>query len=116
MVIGIKDNPQFIRYIRKDVVEPYEGDHLCIYVNDFLHMYDRAKHVKVGRENPKTVSIVWNNPCLNMKYDSLEQVERLNEFRFKDFLDLETGEVYQLEHEVRSLAHVGFQVNKDTFL
>ena len=50
VVIGIKDNPQFIRYIRKDVVEPYEGDHLCIYVNDFLPMYDRAKHVMVGRE------------------------------------------------------------------
>ena len=72
VVIGIKENPQFIRYIRKDVVEPYEGDHLSIYVNDFLPMYDRAKHVKIGRENPKTVSIVWNNPCLKMKYDYFE--------------------------------------------
>jgi hypothetical protein len=118
VVIGIKENPQFLRFIEKDVIGPYEGDHLCIYVNDFLPMYGRAKNVRIGGQNSdKTESIVWNNPCLTMKYDTLEQVKQLNEFRLKDFLDLETGEVvYQLEHEVRSLAHPGFQVNKETFL
>jgi len=117
VIFGILENPQFLRYKVKDVVGPYTGDHLCIYVNDFLGMYNRAQNVKIGKDNSKTVNIVWNNPCLKMKYDSLEQVKQLNEFRFKDFLNLETGEVvYQLEHEVRSLAHAGFQINKDTFL
>ena len=119
VVIGITENPQFIRFVEKDVVGPYEGDHLCIYVNDFLPMYTRAKNVRIGGGNSKTTSIVWNNPCFTMKYDTLEQVAQLNEFRFKDFLDLETGEVvYQLEHEVRSLANPSsmYQINKDTFL
>jgi len=118
VAIGIKENPQFIRFAEKDEVGPYEGDHFAIYVNDFLPMYGRAKQVRIGgQKSDKTVSIVWNNPVLTMKYDTLEQVKQLNEFRFKDFLDLNTGEVvYQLEHEVRSLAHPGFQVNKETFL
>jgi len=117
VLIGISENPQFIKFIEKDVVEPYEGDHLCIYVNDFMAMYNRAKSVKIGSDNSNTLNIVWNNPCFTMKYDTWEKVKQLNEFRFKDFLNLETGEVvYQLEHEVRSLAHPGFQINKDTFL
>jgi len=117
VVIGIAENPQFIKFVEKESVGPYEGDHLAIYVNDFINMFNRARNVKLGKDKSKTVSIVWNNPCFTMKYDTLEQVKRLNEFRFKDFLNLETGEVvYQLEHEVRSLAHSGFQVNKDTFL
>lgn len=118
VVIGIKENPQFLRFVEKDVVGPYEGDHLAIYVNDFVAMYERAKNVLIKGDTPdKTVNIVWNNPCFTMKYDTLDKVLQLNEFRFKDFLDLETGEVvYQLEHEVRSLAHAGFQINKETFL
>ena len=78
VMIGIKENPQFIRYIKKDVVEPYKGDHLCIYVNDFLPMYDRAKHVMIGRENAKTVSIVWNNPCLNKSNNSTSSGSKIS--------------------------------------
>jgi len=118
VVIGIKENEQFIRFVEKDVIGPYEGDHLAIYVNDFLAMYGRAKNVQIGGDkSDKTVNMVWNNPCFSLKYDTLDQVKLLNEFRFKDFLDLKTGEVvYQLEHEIRSLAHRGFQINKETFL
>ena len=117
VMLGIQKNPQFIRFVEKEEVHAYEGDHLAIYVNDFFGMCNRARNVKIGGSNPKTVSIVWNNPCLTMNYDTLENVERLNEFRIKDFLNFDTGEVvYQLEHEIRSLAHPGFQINKETFL
>jgi len=117
VLIGIAENPQFIRFTEQEDVWPYEGDHLCIYVNDFLAMYNRAKTVKIGTGDSRTLNLVWNNPCFTMKYDSLEKVKQLNEFRFKDFINLETGEVvYQLEHEVRSLAHPGFQINKEIFL
>ena len=116
VVLGIKENPQFLKYVESKDVHEYEGEHICIYVNDFIGIYKKAKNVKVKHSGSKALSIVWNNPCFTMKYDTLEQVQRLNEFRFKDFLNLETGEVaYQLEHEVRSLAHPGFMINKETF-
>ena len=41
-------------------VGEYEGDHLAVYVNDFLGMYRRARAVRAGRGE---ASIVWNNPC-----------------------------------------------------
>jgi len=114
VLIGSESNGQFLRFVEKDNVDPYHGDHLAIYVNDFISMYQRAKNLQVGGD---VISIVWNNPCFSMKYDTLEEVERLNEFRFKDFVDLETGEVvYQLEHEIRSLKHPGFLINEETFL
>ena len=117
VVFGTVENSQFLRYSVQENVGEYTGDHLCICVNDFLGMYNRARSVKIGKDETKTVSIVWNNPCLKMKYDTLEQVKHFNEFRFKDFLNFETGEVvYQLEHEIRSLAHAGFQINKEVFL
>lgn len=117
VIIGIPENNQFIRFTKQDDVWPYQGDHLCIYVNDFIAMYNRARTVRIGKENPSTINLVWNNPCFTMKYDDLDKVKKLNEFRFKDFINLETGEVvYQLEHEVRSLAHPGFQINKEIFL
>lgn len=116
VVFGCSENPQFLVYSVQESVGQYTGDHLCIYVNDLLGMYSRARNVMIGKENPKNVSIVWNNPCLKMKYDTVEQVKQLNEFRFKDFLNFETGEVvYQLEHEVRSLAHPGF-IQGEVFL
>ena len=41
-------------------VGEYEGDHLAVYVNDFLGMYRRARAVRAGGGE---ASIVWNNPC-----------------------------------------------------
>ena len=84
----------------------YEGDHLAVYVTDFLEMYRRARAV---RGEVREVSIVWNNPCFRWAregwmlggvdaaprdcYDTEELVLQQNQFRFKDFIDQETGEV-----------------------
>merc|ERR1711962_1419507 len=94
-------------------VGQYEGDHLAIYVNDFLEMFRRARAVPVAG---KKVNIVWGNPCFRDCYDTEEMALEQNPFRFKDFIDQQTGEVvYQLEHEIRSLLHPAFQLHKDVF-
>ena len=76
-------------------------------------------------------------------YDTEEMALEQNQFRFKDFIDQQTGEVlvklsrksftkvsksflitsnvsetqvvYQLEHEIRSLLHPAFQLHKNVF-
>ena len=43
------------------------------------------------------------------QYRSEAEVREHNEFRFMKIVDLETGEqIYELEHEIRSLDHPGF--------
>ena len=75
----------------------YEGDHLAVYVRDFLAMYRRARQVRIPARSTATglqVNIVWNNPCFPaLTYDTEEQALACNEFRFKDFLEPDTGKV-----------------------
>jgi len=113
VMIGVPGNQQFLLFTHKPEVGQYEGDHLAVYVNNFLAMFRRARAVPVAG---KEVNIVWGNPCFRDCYDTEEMALEQNQFRFKDFIDQETGEVvYQLEHEVRSLLHPAFQLHKDVF-
>lgn len=85
-------------------IPPYDGYHIAIYVNDFVETYRRLK----------AANLHWDNPRFpQFSYRTEEQILQHNEYRFKDFIDLETGEVvYELEHEIRSLAHPQFSCKK----
>jgi len=90
VMIGVPGNQQFLLFTHKPEVGQYEGDHLAIYVNNFLEMFRRARTVPVGG---KEVNIVWGNPCFRDCYDTEEMALEQNQFRFKDFIDQQTGEV-----------------------
>ncbi|KAJ1457877.1 hypothetical protein M885DRAFT_514377 [Pelagophyceae sp. CCMP2097] len=78
----------------------YDGHHIAVYTMAFDDMYHRVQ--KRG--------LVFNNPRFpQFTYDSLHDARRWQEFRFKDIVDPDTGELlHQLEHEVRSLEHPAF--------
>ena len=73
---------------------PYDGHHVAVYVTDFSGAHARLE----GR-------------------GLVTEESDAHQFRFKDIVDPETGEVlYELEHEVRSLGHPMFGralVNRD---
>mmetsp|Transcript_12626 Transcript_12626/g.19055 ORF Transcript_12626/g.19055 Transcript_12626/m.19055 type:complete len:345 (-) Transcript_12626:246-1280(-) len=78
----------------------YDGHHIALYVNRFVDIYERL----VER------SLHWENPRFpQFQYRSVDDILHHNEYRFKDIIDIHTGEViYQLEHEIRSLSHPSF--------
>jgi hypothetical protein len=73
---------------------PYDGHHLAIYIADFSGPH--------GRLNERGL---------------VTQESSEHQYRFKDIVDVDSGAVlYELEHEVRSLAHVMYGralVNRD---
>ena len=82
-------------------LRPYDGMHIAIYVlNDFERAYCRAAGCQ----------LVWNNPRFpNLTYDTLDDARRHHEFRLLRMADPVSGEaLYDLGHEVRSLAHFGW--------
>ena len=70
----------------RDALAPYDGHHVAVYVANFSRAYD----------------------FLRQRGLITEEV-RNHQFRFKDFVDLDSGKpVFALEHEVRSLHHPMF--------
>ena len=98
VLIGFR---QALEFRETNVALPlYDGHHIALYVNyaSFVDAYHRAQ--KLVFHNPRS-------PQFN--FETLEAVLGHDEFRFKDITDLQTGEVlYELEHEIRALSHVGF--------
>ena len=91
---------QSLRFQESSSSQDYDGHHIAIYVNGFVDMYHRLSQRSLIYMNPRF-------PQFN--YSTEEQAVHHNEFRFLDIIDVDTGEVvYQLEHEIRSLAHPGF--------
>lgn len=79
---------------------PYDGHHVALYTNDFEGVYERSA----------AAGVVWSNPRFpHLTYETLGDALRHNEFRLRELVDPQTGEVlYTLEHEVRSVLHPGF--------
>jgi len=74
------------------------GEHVAIYVADFAACFKRLL----------AAGLIWVNPrFLHLDNSStLEEAEHYSCFRFKDIIDMETGEkLFELEHEVRSTSH-----------
>lgn len=79
-----------------DNIPPYDGHHIAIYVNDFEQAFD----------NCLQADVVWVNPRFSDKAVDWSSALQYQQFRFKDIVDLETGEtIMELEHEMRSLEH-----------
>ncbi|CAE7717853.1 unnamed protein product [Symbiodinium pilosum] len=74
------------------------GEHLAIYVRDFDSCFERLLEQGLIWVNPRFVHLD--------KSTNLEEARHYNCFRFKDIIDLESGEkLFELEHEVRSTGH-----------
>lgn len=92
----IRMGPDQSLVFREDPEEsrPYDGHHIAVYIGDFSGPHRRLS----GR-------------------GLVSEESNEHQYRFKDIVDLETGKVlYELEHEVRSLAHPMFGrplVNRD---
>lgn len=75
-------------------IRPYDGHHIAIYVSNFSGPYDFLK-----------------------RHNRIMEDVRNHQFRFKELVDPDNGqEVFQLEHEVRSLRHRMYHrplVNRD---
>jgi hypothetical protein len=88
-------DPEFDNKIR-----PYDGYHIALYVGTNAADFDQAFR------NCKDADIVWVNPRFQDKALTLDGAQFYKQFRFKNILDLETGQViFELEHEVRSIEH-----------
>ena len=79
-------------------IKAMEGVHICIYVDNFKKLYDRLKERQ----------LIWTNPRFTRldSCDTWEEAHASRTLRFKDIVDLETGEkLLELEHETRPLRH-----------
>eukprot|EP00985_Skeletonema_marinoi_P010919 scaffold5143_cov139-Skeletonema_marinoi.AAC.11 len=75
-----------------------EGVHACIYISNFESTYHELK----GR------GLIWTNPRFTHldSCDTWEEACSSRTLRFKDVLDVKTGEkVLELEHETRPMRH-----------
>lgn len=95
---------QSLEFVESDLPLPaYQGEHVALYIADgdvFRESYVRACQFKLVFNNQRSPHLV---------YDTYEDVQKLDEFRFKDIIHPETGQLlYELEHEIRSLNHQGF--------
>jgi len=78
-----------------------EGVHICIYAHEFEKLYHRLA----------ARNLVWTNPrFLHLdSCDTWEEAKASRTLRFKDVVDLETGQtILELEHETRPARHGQF--------
>jgi hypothetical protein len=73
-----------------------EGVHICFYAADFQGLYQRLSEKQLIWTNPRFVHL---DSC-----DTWEEAWASQTLRFKDIIDLSTGEkILELEHETRPL-------------
>jgi hypothetical protein len=81
-------------------VPPYDGHHVAMYIGESALDFEQAF------KNAKLSGIVWVNPRFSDEASDLEGARKWKQFRFKDIIDMETGEkIMELEHEMRSIEH-----------
>ena len=79
-------------------LQKMKGVHICVYAADFEGLYHRLKDR----------NLIWTNPRFTHldSCDTWEEAVASRTLRFKDIIDLETGEkLIELEHETRPLRH-----------
>jgi len=83
-----------------DEIPPYDGHHVAMYVGETAEDFEQAY------KNAEVAGVVWVNPRFSDKADTLQGAREWKQFRFKDIVDMETGEkIFELEHEMRSCEH-----------
>jgi catechol 2,3-dioxygenase-like lactoylglutathione lyase family enzyme len=83
-----------------ETLPPYDGHHVAMYIGENAADFDQAF------KNAKLANVVWVNPRFSDKADTLEGARHWKQFRFKNIVDMETGEtIFELEHEMRSIEH-----------
>ena len=81
-------------------VLPAGYHHLALYVGESTKDFDQAY------KNADLAGVIWINPRFADKVDTLAKAKLEHQFRFKNIVDLETGDVLlELEHEIRSIEH-----------
>jgi hypothetical protein len=95
----------------RETTEPipdYDGHHIALYVGETAADFEQAF------KNAKLANVVWCNPRFSDQADSLEEARKEKQFRFKDIVDMETGEfIMELEHEMRSIQHPAWPGKKN---
>ena len=90
------------QHLSDEDLKQMEGVHLCIYTAPkFRNLYDRLTEAK----------LVWTNPRFTHldSCDTWEEAAASRTLRFKDIIDLSTGEkILELEHETRPSRHGQF--------
>jgi catechol-2,3-dioxygenase len=84
--------------LTRECMKLMEGVHICIYIPNFQRSYNTL-HER---------SLIWTNPRFTHldSCDTLPEAAASRTFRFKDIIDLRTGEkILELEHETRSMLH-----------
>ena len=87
--------------LSEDDIRDMEGVHVCFYADDFEGLFQRL----AGRD------LIWTNPRFTHldSCDTWEEVAACRTLRFKDIIDLDTGDkILELEHETRPLRHGQF--------
>ena len=88
---------------------------ITLFINDFDTTYARAAAMKNYNEgfHGVTKGVLYENPNYpSSRCATLEAARRCHEFRVKDIVDVDTGEVlFELEHELRGLKHSSFWGN-----
>mmetsp|Transcript_31705 Transcript_31705/g.67132 ORF Transcript_31705/g.67132 Transcript_31705/m.67132 type:complete len:441 (+) Transcript_31705:60-1382(+) len=83
------------------------GHHIAMYVGANEDDYE------VAAANFMDGGLLWVNALFEDRVLDVETAMQENQFRFKDIIDIETGDVlYVLEHEVRSVSHKLFPGKK----
>jgi len=96
---GQADQSLLFRETDKEI-PPYDGHHIAMYVGSSAADFEQAY------KNAELTRVVWINPRFSDKADTLEKARQWKQFRFKDIVDMETGEtIFELEHEMRSCEH-----------
>lgn len=76
------------------------GHHIAMYVGANDDDFEAAA------ENCMAGGLLWVNQLFEDRVLNVESAMKEKQFRFKDIIDIETGEVlYALEHEIRSISH-----------
>ncbi len=76
------------------------GHHIAIYVGNCDEDFE------VAASNCVDGGLLWVNPQFEDKVLDVESAMKCKQFRFKNIVDIETGEtLYVLEHEIRSISH-----------
>ena len=81
----------------------YVGEHICIYINDFVRGFERLQKDGLVYENQRFPQF---------QYKNIRDILKHNEYRFKDIVDENGNLLFELEHEIRSCDHRSFCANK----
>lgn len=96
---GLADQSLLFRETDQEI-PPYDGHHVAMYVGESAADFAQAF------KNCDLAGIVWVNPRFSDKANTLQGAKKWQQFRFKDIVDMDTGEkVFELEHEIRCLGH-----------